>query len=411
MCCSFADSDRGSFSVWVAAPCPGRGSLRPPAPVRCSARASLRTHFRGDPPLTCCAAARSRRTFLLHKKSVGEHAQADVAVGCCPRTEDGASELLGVRSTSAGGRPGSECAARHERSNERGRGAAGSPDLGPICDTRSAPPTRKRTKQHTFSAPPIRTRTQTHTCAAPSISGSGGLRGDQREPHREGAANVLLALDEYLAAMQLDQMANAGQAEPFAGDVAHVAPAAIAFEHVREILRGNPTPRSRTRSSAHWRSSVLVHPTQTVTAAPGGLYFAALPIRLRSTRAMRAGSASTITPDSDPSQRTSCVVDGGSAATTCLTQCARSTRSRFSSSGTPAAARVRSWRSSIAATASLVWLFRIARPASRSAGARTLFRARRSRMRTCHSKLASGAFRSCASVRRKISRVARASSA
>src|SRR5215470_7074986 len=28
----------------------------------------------------------------------------------------------------AGGRPGSECAARHERSNERGRGAARSPD-------------------------------------------------------------------------------------------------------------------------------------------------------------------------------------------------------------------------------------------------------------------------------------------
>jgi hypothetical protein len=28
----------------------------------------------------------------------------------------------------AGGRPGSECAARYERSNERGRGAAGSPD-------------------------------------------------------------------------------------------------------------------------------------------------------------------------------------------------------------------------------------------------------------------------------------------
>jgi hypothetical protein len=28
----------------------------------------------------------------------------------------------------AGGRPGSECAARNERSNERGRGAAGSPD-------------------------------------------------------------------------------------------------------------------------------------------------------------------------------------------------------------------------------------------------------------------------------------------
>jgi hypothetical protein len=28
-----------------------RGSLRPPAPVRCSARSSLRTHFRGDPPL------------------------------------------------------------------------------------------------------------------------------------------------------------------------------------------------------------------------------------------------------------------------------------------------------------------------------------------------------------------------
>jgi hypothetical protein len=31
-------------------------------------------------------------------------------------------------SSYAGGRPGSECAARHERSNERGRGAAGSPD-------------------------------------------------------------------------------------------------------------------------------------------------------------------------------------------------------------------------------------------------------------------------------------------
>ena len=31
-------------------------------------------------------------------------------------------------STYAGGRPGSECAARNERSNERGRGAAGSPD-------------------------------------------------------------------------------------------------------------------------------------------------------------------------------------------------------------------------------------------------------------------------------------------
>src|SRR5258707_3964426 len=31
-------------------------------------------------------------------------------------------------STYAGGRPGSECAARNERSNERGRGAAGSPE-------------------------------------------------------------------------------------------------------------------------------------------------------------------------------------------------------------------------------------------------------------------------------------------
>src|ERR1700681_1045375 len=31
------------------------------------------------------------------------------------------------KASSAGGRPGSECAARHERSNERGRGAAGSP--------------------------------------------------------------------------------------------------------------------------------------------------------------------------------------------------------------------------------------------------------------------------------------------
>jgi hypothetical protein len=30
--------------------CTGRGSLRPPAPVRCFARSSLRTHFRGDPP-------------------------------------------------------------------------------------------------------------------------------------------------------------------------------------------------------------------------------------------------------------------------------------------------------------------------------------------------------------------------
>src|SRR3979490_1886086 len=30
-----------------------RGSLRPPAPVRCSARSSLRTPFRGDPPRTC----------------------------------------------------------------------------------------------------------------------------------------------------------------------------------------------------------------------------------------------------------------------------------------------------------------------------------------------------------------------
>jgi hypothetical protein len=29
---------------------PGRGSLRPPAPVRCSARTSLRTHYRGGPP-------------------------------------------------------------------------------------------------------------------------------------------------------------------------------------------------------------------------------------------------------------------------------------------------------------------------------------------------------------------------
>jgi hypothetical protein len=35
----------------------------------------------------------------------------------------------------AGGRPGSECAARNERSNERGRGAAGSPDPYPRMST------------------------------------------------------------------------------------------------------------------------------------------------------------------------------------------------------------------------------------------------------------------------------------
>jgi hypothetical protein len=41
---------------------------------------------------------------------------------------DGRSHVSGAAKHVAGGRPGSECAARHERSNERGRGAAGSPD-------------------------------------------------------------------------------------------------------------------------------------------------------------------------------------------------------------------------------------------------------------------------------------------
>src|SRR5689334_19928649 len=40
----------------------------------------------------------------------------------------------------AGGRPGSECAARHERSNERGRGAQPPPTRSAI--SRNAPPTR-----------------------------------------------------------------------------------------------------------------------------------------------------------------------------------------------------------------------------------------------------------------------------
>jgi hypothetical protein len=41
---------RGSLRPAMCEREPGRGSLRPPAPVHCSARSSLRAHFRGDPP-------------------------------------------------------------------------------------------------------------------------------------------------------------------------------------------------------------------------------------------------------------------------------------------------------------------------------------------------------------------------
>jgi hypothetical protein len=45
-----------------------------------------------------------------------------IQAGWCHLSHATAAQLV------AGGRPGSECVARNERSNERGRGAAGSPD-------------------------------------------------------------------------------------------------------------------------------------------------------------------------------------------------------------------------------------------------------------------------------------------
>jgi hypothetical protein len=138
---------------------PGRGSLRPPAPVRCSARASLRTHFRGDPPRRA-----GRRLRLGRLSSPGGHQTSFICrsapLASLPplsdatvngpltklrRSEDATRESLTGRntleqggSTYAGGRPGSECAARYERSNERGRGAAGSPDPALVHASRAA---------------------------------------------------------------------------------------------------------------------------------------------------------------------------------------------------------------------------------------------------------------------------------
>jgi hypothetical protein len=61
---------------------PGRGSLRPPAPVRCSARASLRTHFRGDPPRRA-----GRRLRLGRRTTAGSHATTSppAALSRCSR--------------------------------------------------------------------------------------------------------------------------------------------------------------------------------------------------------------------------------------------------------------------------------------------------------------------------------------
>ena len=39
-----------SNNVSLVVTCAGSGALRPPPPVHCSARSSLRAHFRGDPP-------------------------------------------------------------------------------------------------------------------------------------------------------------------------------------------------------------------------------------------------------------------------------------------------------------------------------------------------------------------------
>src|SRR5258708_22163809 len=90
------------------------GALRAPlgpvaAPLASSLRAPSRPHPPRDGGFALCTGLRLRMCF-----------------SCTTRRRKLRAEA--AASTYAGGRPGSECAARNERSNERGRGAAGSPE-------------------------------------------------------------------------------------------------------------------------------------------------------------------------------------------------------------------------------------------------------------------------------------------
>src|SRR5258708_39163755 len=89
------------------------GALRAPlgpvaAPLASSLRAPSRPHPPRDGGFALCTRLRLRMCF-----------------SCTTRRRKLRAEA--AASTYAGGRPGSECAARNERSNERGRGAAGAP--------------------------------------------------------------------------------------------------------------------------------------------------------------------------------------------------------------------------------------------------------------------------------------------
>jgi hypothetical protein len=84
----------------------------------------LRKRSGGDHHATMCAAPAAYYARLVSSWSVPQSAPMSVPIG----RERRATARLPGRQHVAGGRPGSECAARNERSNERGRGAAGSPD-------------------------------------------------------------------------------------------------------------------------------------------------------------------------------------------------------------------------------------------------------------------------------------------
>src|SRR5437667_7151031 len=90
------------------------GGAAPPAASRCSARTSLRTPSRGDPPRR---AIRAQNAVHAHTDAETYRLVASPSVSESGRYKPGEAHQ-------AGGGGGKECAARHERSNDWPQGGA-----------------------------------------------------------------------------------------------------------------------------------------------------------------------------------------------------------------------------------------------------------------------------------------------